>query len=89
MFLFQVSNPKFVIWKFNNLDEYFKRVSGNDWIETKNGTLYASFKFIQQTDDYVILRRTDNLYVRISQNNASFAIKLYDFIVYQYGKWIF
>jgi hypothetical protein len=71
------------------MEAYFKRISDTEWIETNEGLPFAHFKLVEKTDEHVILRKTDGLYVRLSSTNTSFTYKLYDFQVYNRGKWIF
>ncbi len=63
------------------MEQYFKRVSDSEWIETVDGVYYARFILKEQKDDYVVLFKVDSgIYVYLFNSHSPTLGK--------YGKWI-
>jgi hypothetical protein len=72
--------PKYSIWKVNQVEHYFKRVSDTEWIEAKDGIYYARFELINQNDNLVTIYKVDgNIYVDLMANSSNLLL---------FGKWI-
>lgn len=63
--------------KADNPNQYFVKEAAKKWVEYHDGTIFAEFeekKNIYNTpiaiEPYVILQRTDGLYVRLNNNKA-------------------
>ncbi len=72
--------PKYSIWKVNQVEHYFKRVSDTEWIETKDGIYFARFSFIRKKDNDVTLKKIDGGFdLTLNYNYSS---------IHLIGKWI-
>ena len=49
------------------------KISDKKWKETRNGNVFATYSFVEQIDDKVILFASDkSLYFTINSNNVKF-----------------
>ena len=78
--IFQIVLSKYSIWKVNQVEHYFKRVSDTEWIETYDGIYFARFYFVEQNDDKVLIFKIDgHFYIELRNNSCSMNL---------FGKWI-
>ena len=68
----QTSSSK-IKWKVNGHEKYFLKVSDKKWKEIRNGNVFATYKFLEEIDDKVILFASDkNLYLTIDSKRVTF-----------------
>ena len=69
----QISSNK-IKWKVNGHEKYFQKATdGKKWKEIRNGNVFATYKFLEEIDDKVILFAPDkNLYLTIDSTSVKF-----------------
>ncbi len=86
----QISSKK-IKWKVNGHEKYFQKATNTKWKEIRNGNVFATFKFLEEIDDKVILFAPDkNSFLTIDSESVKFGPSREKAVMNHYydGKWI-
>jgi hypothetical protein len=58
-------------WKVNGEEKYFQKTSETKWKETDKGKIFATFDFVEQINDKVVIFAADrNFYLTIDSTSV-------------------
>ena len=58
-------------WKVNGEDKYFEKISDKKWKETDKGKIFATFDFVEQINDKLIIFAADrDFYLTIDSTSV-------------------
>ena len=84
-------NKLFEKWKVNDSDNFFHKISDSKWEEIQNGKTFATFDFVEQINDKVILFAADrDFYLTLDSNAVKWGPtrEKADFNQINNGKWV-